>query len=513
MGEVYLAQHPRLPRRDALKLLTGDVTADPTFRERFLREADLASTLWHPHIVGVHDRGEYGGRLWISMIYVDGQDAASLLARKYPAGMPVALVSSIVSGVASALDYAHRKGLLHRDVKPSNILIPHHDEGEEQRALLTDFGIARTIDDSSGLTDTNMTVGTVDYAAPEQLMGQEIAGRADQYSLAATTYHLLTGAPPFLDSNAAVVIGRHLNMAPPSLAAARPELEPLDDVLAAGLAKNPDERFASCSDFARAFNEQASGSARTSAPAAPTTPAPIRHTFKTSEQLQLSGPLAPGWYPDPSGKHGTLYWNGREWHSAAMPKVERPSDVSNKGEAKDRWGLWLFITGIAGAAAVSLGAFAFIATRDAGPSAPTASPGSSLPEPTFVTGLPPRSTSPTTSLMTPPPAHTETVTVTPPAPPPPLPSVPYWTATIVGTCDEGGSCGVKQREAPYVDAERLYPSDLKDGMLINVVCYTRGDPRTNSGHGSSDVWYQLINGAYVNVVYTTLKAPVGMPAC
>jgi serine/threonine-protein kinase len=119
MGEVYLAQHPRLPRRDALKLLPREWSADEEFRARFAREADLASTLWHPHIVGVHDRGEEDGQLWISMDFVDGLDAARLLADRYPAGTPIDEVARIVTAVASALDYAHKQGLLHRDVKPA----------------------------------------------------------------------------------------------------------------------------------------------------------------------------------------------------------------------------------------------------------------------------------------------------------------------------------------------------------------------------------------------------------
>src|SRR5882757_7461453 len=123
MGEVYLAQHPRLPRRDALKLLPVGWSADAEYRERFNREADLASTLWHPHIVGVHDRGEHDGQLWISMDFVDGQDLGRLLADKYPAGMPRGQVVDIVTAVASALDYAHKQGLLHRDVKPANIML------------------------------------------------------------------------------------------------------------------------------------------------------------------------------------------------------------------------------------------------------------------------------------------------------------------------------------------------------------------------------------------------------
>lgn len=274
MGEVYLAQHPRLPRRDALKLLARDVSADPNFRERFLREADLASTLWHPHIVGVHDRGEHDGQLWIAMDFVDGQDAAHLLAQRYPAGMPQELAIAIVTDVAAALDYAHKQGLLHRDVKPANIMLTHVDDEDDRRILLTDFGIARPVDDVSGLTTTNMTVGTVAYCAPEQLMGEAIDGRADQYSLAAT-YHLLTGSAPFPHSNPAVVISRHLNTPPPTLADTRPELATLDPVLAAALAKNPDDRFARCIDFARALAEQ-TATADAASPVAPTTPAPIR---------------------------------------------------------------------------------------------------------------------------------------------------------------------------------------------------------------------------------------------
>jgi serine/threonine-protein kinase len=164
---VYLAQHPRLPRRDALKLLPHDWSADAEYRARFNREADLASKLWHPHIVGVHDRGEEDGQLWISMDFVDGLDAAKLLAERYPAGMPIEEVVRIVSAVASALDYAHKQGLLHRDVKPANIMLTHLDDDGEQRILLTDFGIARNVNDISGLTKTNMTVGTVAYCAPE----------------------------------------------------------------------------------------------------------------------------------------------------------------------------------------------------------------------------------------------------------------------------------------------------------------------------------------------------------
>src|SRR6267378_1040415 len=252
MGEVYLAQHPRLPRRDALKVLPASVSADGEYRERFNREADIAATLWHPHIVGVHDRGDFAGQIWISMDYVDGTDAARLLRERYPDGMGNTEVADIVAAVAEALDYAHERHLLHRDVKPANILLARPASGD-QRILLADFGIARWVNDISGLTATNMTVGTVSYAAPEQLMGARLDGRADQYALAATAFHLLTGAPPFQHSNPAVVISQHLSASPPAIGVRRPELSALDPVLAKALSKDPKDRFQRCDDFARAL--------------------------------------------------------------------------------------------------------------------------------------------------------------------------------------------------------------------------------------------------------------------
>lgn len=255
MGDVYLAEHPRLPRRDALKVLRNEVCADNEYRQRFDREADLAATLWHPHIVGVHDRGDVDGQIWISMDYVDGEDAAEVLRDRYPKGMPKEEVLNIVTGVAEALDYAHGQGLLHRDVKPANIMLTDPTEGE-QRVLLGDFGIARRVDDSSNLTATNMTVGTVFYAAPEQLMGEGLDGRADQYALAATAFHLLTGSPPFHHSNPTVVISQHLTASPPALADKRPELSALDPVLSKALSKDPKDRYNSCLDFTRALGHR-----------------------------------------------------------------------------------------------------------------------------------------------------------------------------------------------------------------------------------------------------------------
>jgi len=253
MGEVYLAQHPRLPRREALKILGNQVSADDDYRRRFIREADLAAALWHPNIVRVNDRGEFNGQLWISMDFVDGTDAASLLRDRYPVGMPADQVATIIAAIAGALDYAHQHhDLLHRDVNPANILLAKPGDGD-QRILLGDFGIARNTCETCGLTATNMTIGTFPYAAPEQLTGEPIDGRTDQYALAATAYHLLTGSTLFPHSNPAVVISHHLTAPPPALAKTRPKLTAFDPVLAVALAKDPADRFARCIDFARAF--------------------------------------------------------------------------------------------------------------------------------------------------------------------------------------------------------------------------------------------------------------------
>ncbi|WP_319434845.1 serine/threonine-protein kinase [Mycobacterium sp. RTGN5] len=252
MGEVYLVQHPRLPRREALKILPASVSANAEYRQRFAREADIAASLWHQHIVAVHDRGEANGQLWIAMDYVDGTDAAQIIRGRYPYGMPHTDVIEIIAAIADALDYAHGRYLLHRDVKPANILItdPH---GKNQRIMLADFGIARDINDTNGLTSTNVTVGSVAYAAPEQLTGKSLDGRADQYALACTAFHLLTGRLPYDDSNPAVVIGNHLSSPPPQLTTLRPDLSWMDETLARAMAKAPYQRFDTCRDFANAL--------------------------------------------------------------------------------------------------------------------------------------------------------------------------------------------------------------------------------------------------------------------
>ncbi|ANI42966.1 serine/threonine-protein kinase [Mycolicibacterium vaccae] len=302
MGEVYLVQHPRLPRQEALKILPANISADPDYRQRFAREADIAASLWHPHIVSIHDRGEHDGQLWITMDYVEGTDAARLVRERYPHGMPPKEVLGVVAAIADALDYAHERFLLHRDVKPANILLSDPRKGEH-RIVLADFGIARGVDDSNGLTATNMTVGSVAYAAPEQLTGKVLDGRADQYALAAAAFHLLTGTVPFGNSNPAVVIGNHLSSPPPTLSKLRDDLGQMDSALATAMAKEPHHRFQTCHEFAAALAGRdtapiGGGAAYAVGPYDATQlaprPSPITSGVPTQQRLVTAPPPEPG---------------------------------------------------------------------------------------------------------------------------------------------------------------------------------------------------------------------------
>ncbi|OBF57492.1 hypothetical protein A5787_24505 [Mycobacterium sp. 852002-50816_SCH5313054-b] len=230
-GTVYLAQDPRASRWQALKVLSPALSDDGEFRRRFTDEISAATRLHHPNIVEARDRGDFDGQLYVAMEYVEGINAARLIADRFPAVAPAGEVLAIVTALAGALDYAHQRGLLHRDVKPANVLLTGRDEGEE-RTLLTDFGVVRR-------------PGTAGYAAPEQLLGAGLDARADQYALAATAFHLLTGAPPPPDG------------APPRISEQRPELARLDGVFARALANAAEDRFGSCGEFAAAANEQA----------------------------------------------------------------------------------------------------------------------------------------------------------------------------------------------------------------------------------------------------------------
>lgn len=271
MGEVFLVDHPRLPRQDALKLLGPQFGGDPQFAARFLREADILAGLRHPNIVTIYDRGEYEDRLWLAMEYVAGEDAAQYLRTRGP--LPAETVAQIVEQVGSALDWAwSERRLTHRDIKPGNILLEPARSGRPPVVKLVDFGIAKASDEASSLTATGVAVGTMAYLAPEVIEGKPLDNRADEYSLACAAFELLTGAPPFGPGTPSSVMMAHLQAPvpdPASRAAGVPR--GLAPVFARAMAKQPQDRFPDNAEFARAFRA-ALGSAPAGPPVGSTSP-------------------------------------------------------------------------------------------------------------------------------------------------------------------------------------------------------------------------------------------------
>jgi YVTN family beta-propeller protein len=233
MGIVYLAEDLRLKRPVALKLVSPELAEDEGFRERLLAESELAASLDHPNIVPIYAAGEAGGHLFIAMRYVEGTDLRKLL-RQGPFEPERSL--RLCSQVADALDFAHARGLVHRDVKPSNVLLD-----EREHVYLADFGLTKRLSDTVG-DDFGLSLGTPDYAAPEQIRGERVAGRADVYSLGCLLYECLAGTPPYAHDSDAAVLFAHLRDDPPSLPG-------LERVFAKALAKSPDERYGSCREL------------------------------------------------------------------------------------------------------------------------------------------------------------------------------------------------------------------------------------------------------------------------
>ncbi|MFC9896118.1 serine/threonine-protein kinase [Nocardia sp. NPDC127579] len=285
MGSVYLARHPRLPRQTALKLLSRELYEDEEIRARFEREADLVAQLDHPNIVTVFDRGVEDEQLWISMQYIDGIDASSV----DPAKLPPQRAVQIIAETAAALDYAHRMNVLHRDVKPANILLAR-GSGRE-RVLLTDFGIARPREDTKQLTQTGTFTATLAYAAPEQLTGAQLDDRTDQYSLACTLFWLLSGSVPFDSPHAAAVIQGHLQQPPPPVSSLRADLPAgLDQAIGRALAKRPADRYGSCVEFAAEVQRVLSGGSG-QRPATGPTPMPMPVAAHTPHPMPIAQPL------------------------------------------------------------------------------------------------------------------------------------------------------------------------------------------------------------------------------
>lgn len=313
MGTVYLARNPDLPRSEALKVLAAELSRDLDFRARFVREADVAAGLDHPNIVAVHQRGQFEGRLWIAMQFVDGGNAEDALRA---ATMTTARAVYVIGEVAKALDYAHQQGVIHRDIKPANFLLSRAAGGDE-RVLLSDFGIARALGDT-GLTSTGSVLATLAYAAPEVLAGQGFDGRADLYSLGCALFRLLTGEAPFAaGAGAAVaVVAGHLHQPPPTVSDRVPGLSAaMDAVIATAMAKDPMRRFTSAGEFAHAAAAALYGGATDGW--VPPSPAP--HVIS-----QGAVPGSP-WWQHPVGSVTALATPpGHGWPPGLPPLPRRP---------------------------------------------------------------------------------------------------------------------------------------------------------------------------------------------
>ncbi len=270
MGEVYLCRHRLLERLDAVKVLRPHLAADETFRKRFLREALSAARLRHPHVVTVYTADEADGHLYLAMEYVDGVDLHAVLHRER---LSPARAVGMLRQAADALDGAHRMRMVHRDVKPSNLLLTGAGDDDEQ-IFLCDFGISKEFDSRSDLTRAGETIGTPAYCAPEQLLGQDVDGATDQYSLACVGYEMFAGQLVFPRENSLAMITAHITLAPPKVTTLRPDLPAaVDEVFARALAKEPRQRYDSCTAFVEALAGALAPVRRPAAPQ-PVRPAP-----------------------------------------------------------------------------------------------------------------------------------------------------------------------------------------------------------------------------------------------
>jgi serine/threonine-protein kinase len=251
MGVVYQATDRRLGRPVAIKLIADDRASDPAFRERFEREAKLTASIDHPNVIPVYSAGEIDGQLYLATRFVDGTDLHDLLRRDGP--LVPERAADVVEQVGEALDAAHAAGLVHRDVKPANVLL------SGRHAYLSDFGLSRSVEAVAALTDTDERLGTVDFMSPEQLRGRRIDARSDVYALGCLLFTALTGSPPFHRPTAAATITAHLESPPPRASDRAGIPDEFDEVIERALAKEPEDRFHSAGDLGRAAVAAAQG--------------------------------------------------------------------------------------------------------------------------------------------------------------------------------------------------------------------------------------------------------------
>ena len=253
MAVVYRAWDSRLERPVAIKVLSPELARDEAFRQRFIRESRTAAAVDHPNIIPIFEAGEANGVLFIAMRFVQGPNVQSLVEAEGP--LPAARACHIITQVAAALEAAHSHGLVHRDVKPGNILLDAAGGRDYPgHAYLCDFGLSKRALSVSALTSTGQFLGTLDYIAPEQIEARAVDGRTDEYALACSSFTMLTGQPPFVRDESVAVMWAQISAAPPALTSRRPDLPAaVDEVIAKALAKIPTDRYATCPEFAGAL--------------------------------------------------------------------------------------------------------------------------------------------------------------------------------------------------------------------------------------------------------------------
>jgi serine/threonine-protein kinase len=377
MGVVYRAEDQRpgtRGRKVALKILAPELSSDERFRQRFERESQMAASIDHPNIVPVYEAGEVEGLLYIAMRHVQGEDLRTAVQRE--GALPPARALSVIVQVAAALDTAHARGLVHRDVKPGNILlVGAEDPDSPPHVYLTDFGLTKRTDSHSGLTVTGQFVGTIEYVAPEQIEGKEVDSRTDIYALGCVFFECLTGEPPFKADQEAALLWAHLTQDPPKASERRAGVPPaLDEVVGKALAKSKEDRYATCREMVAAARGAISGQpvSPTSTPtvSAPLPPAPP----PVPPAAPVSQPPAPPppFQPAPPGP-------------ATAPPVSWQAPPPPGPPRRRNTTLWvLIIVGILAVVGAGIGVFLATTGGGDGPSPPP--PNGPTPQPLDTTG-------------------------------------------------------------------------------------------------------------------------------
>ncbi|MEU6409447.1 protein kinase [Microbispora sp. NPDC046933] len=339
MATVYRARDQRLGRAVALKVLAPQLAHDDRFRDRFVRESRMVASIDHPNIIPVYEAGERDDLLFIAMRYVEGSDLRKLVQSE--GALPVGRANPLFAQIASALDAAHAHGLVHRDVKPANILVTRSDH-----VYLTDFGLTKSSAAEAGLTSHGHFMGTPRYVAPEQIRGLPVDGRSDLYAFACVVYEALAGQPPFQRDTELALLYAHVSHDPPPLTPYRPDLpHAVNAVIRQALAKSPAERFATCQAFVSALRDAISGGAGDPAPVSPSYP-PVPPVSSSSPAYPASaGSLPQGSYPPvtpssfppgtrPPVSHPSGSVPPHSVPAASHPPVSHPPDAGAAGRAQ-----------------------------------------------------------------------------------------------------------------------------------------------------------------------------------